>query len=153
MSVEQRLINLENAIGNTVAPNDLPTTATIPTTGGLIGVNPSSNEFERVNTSLFAITSQLTITFTTSLVQAASGLKIFCNAGAAINVNVDHLALATNHENYFVNESAFNVTFVASVANSTVIVSPNALILQPNGAAYLIRKGALNKTFLYISNP
>tara|TARA_R110000850_G_scaffold101271_1_gene209514 strand:+ start:487 stop:1944 length:1458 start_codon:yes stop_codon:yes gene_type:complete len=100
-----------------------------------------------------AITSQLTITFTTSLVSASSGIKIFCNATSAINVNVDHLALTTNHENYFVNESTFDVTFVASVANSTVIVSPNALILKQNGTAYLIRKGALNKTFLYISNP
>tara|TARA_R110000850_G_scaffold87797_1_gene188608 strand:- start:149 stop:1675 length:1527 start_codon:yes stop_codon:yes gene_type:complete len=99
------------------------------------------------------IQKQSDINASASLTVGSNGIKVFCNPTAAINITVDHLALKTNHENYFVNESAFNVTFVASVANSTILVSPNALILQPNGTAYLIRKGALNKTFLYISNP
>ena len=132
--------------------NEKVEAASVPVSSKML-VQSGTLEPQKIDVKLFAITSQLTITFTTSLVQAASGLKIFCNASAAINVNVDHLSLTTNHENYFVNESTFDVTFVASVANSTVIVSPNALILKPNGTAYLIRKGALNKTFLYISNP
>tara|TARA_R110000796_G_scaffold83600_3_gene182802 strand:+ start:739 stop:1302 length:564 start_codon:yes stop_codon:yes gene_type:complete len=88
----------------------------------------------------------------TSLNSGSNGIHVFCNPVADIDITIDHLALADKHENYFINESAFNVTFVPSVANSTNVIATNALILEPNGTAYLIRKGSENKIYLKISN-
>jgi hypothetical protein len=99
-----------------------------------------------------AKTAQSDIIAATTLSSASNGEKIFLDPPAAIDINIDHLELADKQENYFINESAFNVTFVPSVANSTNVIAANALILGPNGTAYLIRKGSENKIYLNISN-
>ena len=52
MSVEQRLINLENAIGNTVAPNDLPSSAAVPLNKESVFIDPSLNEFIKVSSDV-----------------------------------------------------------------------------------------------------
>tara|TARA_R110000772_G_scaffold100223_2_gene200398 strand:- start:1747 stop:3003 length:1257 start_codon:yes stop_codon:yes gene_type:complete len=99
-----------------------------------------------------AKTAQSDIIAATTLPAASNGEKIFLDPPAAISIDIDHLVLADKQENYFINESAFNVTFVPSVANSTNVIAANALILEPSGTAYLIRKGSENKIYLNISN-
>jgi hypothetical protein len=96
---------------------------------------------------------QANINASTTLTVGSNGIKIFFNPSFDINLTVDHLALTTNHENYFSNESIYPVTFVASSASSTLLVFYNGLVLNSGGTAYLIRKGTENKTFIYISNP
>jgi hypothetical protein len=88
----------------------------------------------------------------TSLNSGSNGIHVFCNPVADIDITIDHLALADKHENFFLNESAFSVTFVADATNSTVLLGSNGLVLGANSTAYLIRKGTENKTYIKISN-
>ena len=114
----------------------------------LLGRDDSSGKIVEIT----SINEQATITGDTTITSTLNDVKLFLNPLKDININVDHLQLVTNHENYFINESAFNVNFVPSVANSTNVITTNGLILLPNGTAYLIRKGSENKIYLNISN-
>jgi hypothetical protein len=98
------------------------------------------------------INEQNEITGTTTITSSLNNVKVFLNPVANIDININHLELAENHETFFLNKSNFQVTFVANVANSTFLDASNTLVLKPDGIAYLIRKGAENETYLKISN-
>ena len=103
--------------------------------------------------SVEALQQQTEVTSAITITASQIGKHVFFNPASTINVDVDHTQLAVKHSNYFKNESVHNVTFVANVANSTVLTGANGLVLQPGGTAYLLRKGSQNKTYLEIYNP
>jgi hypothetical protein len=92
------------------------------------------------------------INTTTSLTIGSNGVRTFCNSGANIEITIDHLTLANNHETLFINKSNFEVTFIASVSSSTFVDASSGLVLKPDGMAYLIRAASANEIYLKISN-
>jgi hypothetical protein len=103
--------------------------------------------------SVEALQQQTEITTAETLIASDIGKYIFCNPATAISITVDYTQLAVKHSNYFKNESAHDVTFVANAGNSTVLTGANGLVLQPGGTAYLLRKGNANTTYIEIYNP
>jgi hypothetical protein len=80
MSIEQRLIKLENAIGNTVAPNDLPASASVPLNKESVFIDPSLNEFVKVASSV-ALADNFDSTTEVFALQAGSKVLIKTNSG------------------------------------------------------------------------
>jgi hypothetical protein len=95
---------------------------------------------------------QDSISSTISLTASSNGVRTFCNPSANIDITIDHLTLANNHETLFINKSNFEVTFIASVSSSTFVDASSGLVLKPDGMAYLIRAASANEIYLKISN-
>lgn len=90
MSVETRLINLENAIGNTVAPNDLPSSASVPTGKDSIFVEPSSNEFVKVPSNV-VLKDHFTSANEITELPANSKILVQNGAGEPVKIDMDNI--------------------------------------------------------------
>jgi hypothetical protein len=101
---------------------------------------------------------QSSLNASSSLPGSATGITLLCNPSSDMIVTLDHLNMDARHQNYFINESAFTITFVVSEDDPgqpgyTFLKAPNGVVIDPEGTAFLLRKEGANKIFLNISNP
>jgi hypothetical protein len=114
-------------------------------------VQTGTDEPKKIDSSLFEQRRQSPFNTSATLPSSANGIKLFCRPVANIITTIDATLLNNLQENYFINKSAFTVTFAAAVG--TTLVSPQGLVINQNGTAFLIKEDGLNEVSLFISNP
>ena len=114
-------------------------------------VQTGTAEPEKIDSGLFEQRRQSSFNTSATLPSSANGIKLFCNPVANITITIDATLLNNLQENYFINKSAFTVTFAAAVG--TTLNAEQGLIINAGGTAFLIKEDSLDEVYLFISNP
>tara|TARA_R110000772_G_scaffold243304_1_gene356122 strand:+ start:87 stop:509 length:423 start_codon:yes stop_codon:yes gene_type:complete len=130
--------------------NEKTESAFVPGSSKIL-VQTGTAEPEKIDTSLFEQQKQSSFNSSSTLPASANGIRLFCRPVANIIITIDASGMSNLQENYFLNKAAFTVTFAA--AAGTTLVSPQGLVINENGTAFLIKEDSLSEVSLFVSNP